>query len=73
MYQINGTGKVRLQTITYVITAVVSIPAMYYCCTKWGLYGVVVVPTVLYTMQFIICRIQLNRIVNQKAHGIWDI
>lgn len=72
MHQLNGTGKVRIQLITYVIIAVFAIPVMIYSCRQWGLVGIVIVPSIAFFAQFIICRIQLNRIINQTAKGIWN-
>jgi len=72
MYQLNGTGKVRIQLITYAIIAIFAIPAMIYSCRQWGLVGVVIVPSLAFFMQFVICRIQLNKIINQTAIGLWN-
>ncbi len=72
MYQINGTGKVRIQLITYCIIATFAIPLMIYCARQWGLIGIVVAPSIAFFTQFIICRIQLNKIINQTATGIWN-
>ena len=72
MYQINGTGKVRIQLITYCIIALFAIPFMIYCARQWGLVGIVVAPSIAFFTQFIICRIQLNKIINQTATGIWN-
>lgn len=72
MYQLNGTGKVRIQFITYAVIAVFAIPVMIYSCRRWGLVGIVVVPSIAFFMQFIICRIQLKKIIDQTAIGIWN-
>lgn len=72
MHQINGTGKVRIQLITYSIIAMFAIPVMIYSCRQWGLIGIVIIPSIAFFAQFIICRIQLNKIINQTATGIWD-
>lgn len=72
MHQLNGTGKVRIQLITYTIIAMFSIPVMIYSCRQWGLVGIVIVPSIAFFAQFIICRIQLKKIINQTATGIWN-
>ena len=72
MHQINGTGKVRLQLITYFIIAIFAIPVMIFSSRRWGLVGIIIVPSIAFLVQFIICRIQLNKIINQTASGIWD-
>lgn len=72
MHQLNGTGKVRVQLMTYAIIAIFAIPVMIYSSRQWGLVGIVVVPSLAFFAQFIICRIQLNKILNQTATGIWN-
>lgn len=72
MHQINGTGKVRIQLITYSIIALFAIPVMIYSCRRWGLAGIVIVPSVAFFVQLAICRIQLNKIIAQTATGIWN-
>jgi O-antigen/teichoic acid export membrane protein len=72
MYQLNGIGKVRIQLITYTIIAIFALPIMTYSCRHWGLIGIVIIPSTAFFAQFIICRIQLNRIINQTATGIWN-
>lgn len=72
MYQINGTGKVRIQLITYSIIALFAFPVMIYSCRQWGLVGIVLVPSIAFFAQFIICRIQLKSIINQISTGIWN-
>lgn len=72
MYQLNGTGKVRIQLITYAIIAVFAIPTMIYSSRQWGLVGVVIVPSVAFFLQFVICRIQLQKLLNNTATGVWN-
>ena len=72
MYQINGTGKVRLQLYTYLIFALFALPVLVYSCKLWGLIGVILVPSLSFLTQFILCRVQLNKIINEKAKGIWN-
>lgn len=72
MYQLNGTGKVRIQLITYAVIAIFAIPLMIYSCRQWGLVGIVIVPSIAFFIQFVICRIQLNKIINQTAIGVWN-
>lgn len=72
MHQINGTGKVRIQLITYSIIAIIAIPAMIYSGRQWGLVGIIIVPSIAFFAQFIICRIQLKKIIDQTATGIWN-
>jgi O-antigen/teichoic acid export membrane protein len=72
MHQINGTGKVRIQLMSYLVIAIFAIPVMIYSCRQWGLIGIIIVPSLAFFIQFIICRIQLNKIINQTATGLWN-
>ena len=72
MYQLNGTGKVRIQLITYLIIALFAVPTMIYSCRQWGLVGIIIVPSVAFLLQFILCRIQLQKLINGTARGIWN-
>lgn len=72
MYQLNGTGKVRIQMITYIVIAIFALPVMVYSCRKWGLVGIVIVPSIAFFIQFVICRIQLQKLLNKTATGIWN-
>lgn len=71
MYCINGTGKVLVQLIVYLVFAVVSIPLMIYFCEKWGCYGIIIVTSLVYLSQMICGHLQLNKILNKKDYGLW--
>ena len=72
MYLINGTGKVTLQLIVYVIFALVSIPLMIMFSKMWGVVGVVLVPILVYLAQCLAGHVQIKRILNNTAKGIWN-
>ena len=72
MYMINGTSKVRLQMITYICFALVSIPLISLSCKKYGLEGVLLVPSIIFFIQAIIGKIQIKRLINGTASGIFD-
>lgn len=72
MYLINGTSKVRLQLIVYLSIAVIAIPVMNYCCSIYGVEGVLLVPIIAFGLQAIIGKIQLMKIIHGTAKGIWS-
>ena len=72
MYMINGTGKVRIQLIIYACFAIVAYPVMSCMCDRWGITGLLVLPTVVYILQGIIGRIQLRRLIDNRAVGVWN-
>lgn len=70
MYLINGIGTIRLQTLIYAFYAMISWPLFVFSC-KWGLVGVIAIPTLVYLTQGISGNIQLFKIINKRAYGIW--
>lgn len=71
MYLINGTSKVRLQLIIYLFFALIAVPLMNYCCKYFGAEGVLIVPVIVFGLQAFIGRIQILKIINGTAKGIW--
>lgn len=72
MTLINGTSKVRLQMIIYVFFAFISIPLIYYFVKTYGLEGALIVPSFLYLIQMAIGKIQISKLVNGSARGIFN-
>ncbi len=72
MYLINGTGKVRIQLIIYLTFAIISYPIMNFSCARWGIPGLLIVPATVYLCQALLGRIQLHRLINNTATGLWD-
>ena len=71
MTLINGMSKVRLQLITYLLFSFVSIPLMNLCCMTYGINGILLVPILVFILQMGLGKIQLTKILNGKAKGIW--
>lgn len=71
MYLINGTSKVRLQLMVYLIFAVVSIPVINICCIHYGIEGALIVPTIVFGLQALVGKLQITKIINKEAKGIW--
>lgn len=72
MYIINGIGKVTLQMIVYLAFSIVSIPLMVYGCQKIGLMSILIVTSAVYMTQAIVGKIQLGRLLNNTATGVWN-
>ena len=69
---INGIGKVKLQFVMTTVEAFVHIPLAIFLGRLYGVYGVL---TSMFLMTFINTiwePIQINKILNNKATGIWD-
>lgn len=71
MFLINGTSKVRLQLIVYLLFALISIPLMEYCCKHYGIEGILVVPSAAFVLQACVGRMQILKMINGTAKGIW--
>jgi O-antigen/teichoic acid export membrane protein len=72
-YFINGTGKIKVQLYTTVISAVISIPLSIFLATtmKMGASGVVLGSCIAYIPLAIISPIQYRKIIFKKDKGIW--
>lgn len=71
MYLINGTSKVRLQLLIYLSFASIALPLMNFCCKRYGVEGVLIVPSMVFAFQACIGRIQILKMINGSAKGIW--
>lgn len=71
MQMINGVGYVRIQLITYIAFALISLPLMIGSCRLFGVVGIVVIPSIVYLCQALLGRIQLSKIISRTASGIW--
>lgn len=71
MYLVNGIGTIRIQLISYVTMACVAWPLMKVLGLFWGMFGVLIVPTVAFTVQALLGRIQIYKVLNNRADGIW--
>lgn len=72
MYLINGIGKVTLQLYIYACVAIVAIPLISFCCQTFGVSGAIIIPTLVYLIQGCVGRIQLRKLLNGQATGIWN-
>lgn len=71
MMCINGTGFIRIQLLIYIACAFVAWPLLTIACQQFGIVGATIVPSVVYMLQAISGRIQLQKIINNKASGLW--
>lgn len=72
MYILNGIGKVIVQLLVYVFFAFFSIPVMNLLSKQVGIYGILLFLSIVYISQAILGRIQLVKLLNKKAKGIWN-
>jgi O-antigen/teichoic acid export membrane protein len=72
IYPINGIGKLRLQVYSSVAEMILLIPVAMWAGTRWGAPGVVVASILVQTPRMIWAPIQLNKLIKNKATGIWN-
>ena len=68
---INGIGYIRLQTMVYIIFALISWPVLTLSCRQWGVEGVLLVPGLFCIIQAIFQKVQLSKLIDNSATGIW--
>jgi O-antigen/teichoic acid export membrane protein len=71
-YVLNGTGKLRVQLIFIVATAIINVPLSVYLIRQVGIEGTVIANIILMIIMDIVFTYQSELIVNRKAKGIWD-
>lgn len=72
IYLINGIGKVRLQLYINIVIAISYIPLAVYF-GKWiGLPGIIAANILVSLIHAIISQLQVTKILNDTAFGIWN-
>jgi O-antigen/teichoic acid export membrane protein len=71
---INGTGKIKLQLIQSVITALINIPLAITLAKipGLGISGLVIAMIICYLPGFVLTPIQYKKILQGKARGVWN-
>lgn len=71
---INGTGKIRLQLITAIISIIITIPLAYLFCQIWnfGPAGVILATLCTTFPSMILWRLQYHKLITGAAKGIWN-
>ena len=69
---INGTGLIRVSLLTSVFCTVVNIPLALWLGHQFGAVGVISSVALLNFMTAAFAYIQINKIINNTAYGIWN-
>jgi O-antigen/teichoic acid export membrane protein len=71
---INGTGKVKLQLLVYIIAALLEIPLILFLSVylHFNLYGVIITNIIVSIPIAVFMPIQTYKIINGTAKGIWN-
>lgn len=72
MTLLNGMGRVKIQTIIYIGFAIAAIPLLIQSIDLLGIVGGILTITILQILQILFGHIQLQKVLSQKARGIWN-
>ena len=71
-YIINGIGKLTIQLIFTTILAIAYVPIAYYCGRAFGLNAILLLMCFNAIANLLWSRIQLTKLLNRTALGIWN-
>jgi len=71
VYFLNGIGKIRLQLYLVIFSGLVNIPIAIVLGRTMGLAGVTLSNAILFAVMGIVFSVQVKKIINNKAKGIW--
>ena len=71
-YILNGIGKLKMQIYITFVCSALYIPLAIYMGKILGLQGVLLVFTIVAIINYIWSKIQLSKILNGTAYGIWN-
>ncbi len=72
VYALNGMGKLRLQLIFVIISAVINIPLSIILIKQIGVAGSIISNTIICVFMNALVTWQVNKITSKKATGIWN-
>jgi O-antigen/teichoic acid export membrane protein len=72
IYFLNGIGKIKLQLYSGVIGMIINIPMAIFLGKRLGVAGVILSCTILNGINMVWTVIQYNKIINNRATGIWN-
>jgi len=71
-FLLNGMGKIRLQLYVSVIASILYIPLVIFLGKLWGLVGITIISTFFFVVTGAIYAIQVKKLLNKSAAGIWN-
>jgi O-antigen/teichoic acid export membrane protein len=72
VFFLNGIGKIQLQLYLVIFSSLVNIPLAIFLGRHFGLVGITLTSTMLFTFMGIIFSIQAAKIINKTATKIWN-
>jgi O-antigen/teichoic acid export membrane protein len=71
IFYMNATGKITMQLFTTLIAGIFNIPLGFILGKLWGATGVILATTILCIVCGAIEIIQYNKLINNRATGLW--
>lgn len=71
-YLINGIGKIKIQLYLNLFLCILYVPIAYWLCLLKGVLGVVYANVIICIINVIFSQIQLKKLLNKQAFGIWN-
>ena len=68
---LNGVGKIKLQLYLALFGSLLNIPLAIFLGKSLGIYGIILSTTLISLMASVVTPLQYNKIINNKAKGIW--
>ncbi len=68
---LNGVGKIKLQLYLALFGSLFNIPLAIFLGKSLGIYGIILSTTLISLMASVVTPLQYNKIINNKAKGIW--
>jgi O-antigen/teichoic acid export membrane protein len=68
---LNGVGKIKLQLYKGILDMLINIPLAIFLGHKYGVQGIILSSVILCSINMIWETVQYNKIINNRARGIW--
>ncbi len=72
IFLINGIGKIKLQLYINILICIIYIPLAIYACKAFGINGIIGANILVALIHAFISQIQMTKLINQNADGIWN-
>jgi Na+-driven multidrug efflux pump len=69
---INGIGKIKIQLYTAIIAMITFLPITIFLGHYFKIYGIIFSLILVNAPNLLLQRIQVKKILNQRAFGLWN-
>jgi O-antigen/teichoic acid export membrane protein len=69
---INGFGKLKLGIYTITLQLIIFLPVAILLGHKFGAFGIVLSMVFVHVISLVVEPLQVYKLINQKAYGIWN-